>query len=139
MMVLVDTPVWSIAFRRRSADLNEGQQAVRKVLEGLILEGRVALPGAVRQELLTGVRDEKQLRQLRNSLRAFPDVGLVVEDYEEAARLSNVCRTHGIAGSPIDFLICAVAILRNWSIMTLDQDFVRYARHIPLELFRAFS
>lgn len=135
MMVLVDTPVWSIAFRRSGADLSQRQQMVRRILEGLIAEGRVVLAGVIRQELLSGIRDEQQFERLRHSLRSFPDIALAPEDYEEAARLSNLCRSQGIAGSSVDFLICAVAHLRNWSILTLDQDFARYGKQIPVTLF----
>lgn len=134
MMLLVDTSVWSLAFRRREADLNPRERVVRDLLEKVITEGRVALLGAIRQELLTGIREERQFLRLRSALRAFPDVPLTKEDYEEAARLSNVCRRVGIAGSPVDFLVCAAALLRNWPIFTLDQDFYRYAAHIPVKV-----
>ena len=42
-------------------------------------------------------------------------------DYEEAAHEHVPVR--GIAGSPVDFLICAVAHLRNWQVFTTDRDF----------------
>ncbi|MFZ0271172.1 MAG: PIN domain-containing protein [Acidobacteriaceae bacterium] len=134
MMVLVDTPVWSIAFRRRRGDLRERQRGLREVLENLIAEGRVALLGAIRQELLSGIREERQFQRLRNLLRAFPDVDLSIEDYEEAARFGNLCRTAGVATSPVDLLICAVAHRRDWQILTVDQDFVRYGKHLPIRL-----
>lgn len=133
-MLLVDTPVWSLAFRRRSTDLNPRERAVRSLLEKAMSEGRVALLGAIRQELLTGIREERQFIRLRNALRAFPDVPLSAEDYEEAAHLSNVCRRAGIAGSPVDFLICGAALARNWYIFTLDRDFARYSGCIPVRL-----
>ena len=132
MMVLVDTSVWSIAFRRSMENLSAREQAMRSALETMIAEGRVALLGAIRQELLTGIREERQFLRLRNSLRAFPDVPPTVEDYEEAAKLSNLCRSQGVAGNPVDLLICSVALLRDWTIFTLDRDFTRYARHIPV-------
>jgi len=134
MMVLVDTSVWSIAFRRRREDLNRSETAVRGTLEKIITEGRAALLGAIRQELLSGIRDEPQFLRLRSSLRAFPDVPLQLEDYEEGARLGNLCRNHGIAGSSVDFLICSVAIRRNWPVYTQDRDFTFYRSRIPVQL-----
>jgi predicted nucleic acid-binding protein len=89
----------------------------------------------VRQELLSGVREESGFRRLRDYLRAFDNAQLAVEDYEEAARMSNACRSGGVAGSPVDFLICAVAHLRNWQIFTTDRDFARYRKILPLNLF----
>jgi predicted nucleic acid-binding protein len=90
--------------------------------------------GAIRQELLSGVRDTKQFAALRDHLRAFPDLPLETEDFERAAEFYNECRTKGIQGSNIDFLICAVAMRRELSILTTDRDFAGYARVLPLQL-----
>jgi len=49
--------------------------------------------------------------------------------------MHNRCRTRGIAGSAIDFLICGVAHLRNWQILTTDCDFERYANVLDLKLY----
>ncbi|HEX3941220.1 MAG TPA: PIN domain-containing protein [Acidobacteriaceae bacterium] len=124
MMVLIDTPVWSLALRRRAAEHAGRQREIRKTLEEMIFAGRAALLGAIRQELLSGIREDAQYPRLRRSLRAFPDVDLITEDYEEAARMNNACRARGIAGSAVDLRICAAAHRRNWPIFTLDRDFV---------------
>jgi hypothetical protein len=58
MMVLVDTPVWSLALRRKPDDLNPRQRQLTETLAELIREGRVQLLGPVRQELLSGIREE---------------------------------------------------------------------------------
>ena len=93
--------------------------------------------GAIRQELLLGIREEQQFEKLREYLSAFEDPSLVGADYEEAARMNNRCRTRGVAGSAIDFLICSVAQLRKWGIFTLDRDFERYAKILGLRLYKA--
>jgi predicted nucleic acid-binding protein len=103
----------------------------------LIREGRAQIVGAIRQELLSGIREEGQFHKLRNYLRAFDEPGIQVLDYEEAARLHNLCRGRGIAGSAIDFLICAVAQRRDWHIFTTDRDFERYGRVLALKLYSA--
>jgi len=59
--------------------------------------------------------DEKSVK-LRNYLRAFEEPGIDIADYEEAAHMHNLCRRQGLAGSAIDFLICAVAQRREWHI-----------------------
>lgn len=137
MNVLVDTSVWSLAFRRPSAKLNPQQRRTCKLLEEVVSDGRAELLGMVRQELLSGIRESAQFERLRRALLAFPDVSLAVEDYEEAARMSNLCRANGIAGSGVDYLICAVAIRRGWFIFTFDHDFERYAAYLPLKLLNA--
>ena len=134
MMVLVDTSVWSLALRRRQRDLNPAQKSIRDELAELIREGRAQLLGVVRQELLSGIRSEDQYENLRADLRAFDDPPVTVTDYEEAGRAHNRCRARGVAGSTIDFLICAIALRRNWPIFTADQDFLRYARCLPIRL-----
>ncbi|MEP6945602.1 MAG: PIN domain-containing protein [Acidobacteriota bacterium] len=130
MNVLVDTSVWSLALRR-----TEPIDAVRLKLQELILDGRAAIIGPVRQELLSGVKLSAQFEALREKLRAFTDIELQTEDHEEAARFFNRCRTNGIQGSNTDFLICAVAARRELPIFTTDMDFQRFAGLIPISLF----
>ena len=136
MKVLVDTSVWSLALRRAPKSLNPAEQALRDELAELIREDRALLMGPVRQELLSGFGDDIQFQRLREYLHAFDDVPLETGDYEEAARANNLCRAAGVAGSSVDFLICAVAVARTWPIFTSDRDFIRYAKHLPLQLHR---
>ena len=90
--------------------------------------------GAVRQELLSGVREPVQFKRLREILAAFPDEPTIPQDYELAAEFYNSCRAKGIQGSLTDLLICAVARRKAFDILTLDQDFLRYASVIPIKL-----
>ena len=130
MNVLVDTSVWSLALRRvQPAPANLVHE-----LRELIREGRVVVIGAIRQELLSGVRGDKQFRVLRDHLRAFPDLEIATADFEEAARLFNRCRSRGIQGSNTDFLMCAVASRADLAIFTTDEDFASFGRVLPLKL-----
>ena len=135
MRILVDTPVWSLALRRKTADVAQGERRSVKLLHEIVEEGRAELLGPVRQELLSGLREEAQFRRLRDYLRDFPDTALAKEDYEEAARASNECRKAGIATTPVDMLICAVGLHQGWQVFTTDRDFSRYARVLPIQLF----
>jgi len=137
MMVLVDTPVWSLALRRRRSDLNADERDITTALEELIRDGRARIMGVIGQELLSGIREENCFRKLRDYLRAFDDPGLETSDYEEAALMHNQCRRRGIAGSAIDFLICAVAFQRKWQIFTTDRDFERYRNVLGTKLYAA--
>jgi predicted nucleic acid-binding protein len=103
-------------------------------LLNLIRENRVQLLGLVRQELLSGLREQNDFDRLRDYVRAFPELNIQSEDYEEAAQMNNQCRGKGIAGSAIDFLICATARRRNWIIFTTDGDFARYAKVLPIQV-----
>lgn len=135
MLVLVDTSIWSLALRRMSTNLNPREQRLTTALQELIRDGRAQLLGPIRQELLSGIRQETSFRKLRDQLRAFDELRIEVADYEEAAHINNQCRSQGIAGSAIDFLICAAAARRDWQVFTTDQDFTRYASVIPLNLY----
>lgn len=134
MIVLVDTCVWSLAFRRSQKNVNIQETRTLKLLEEIIHEGRAQMLGLVRQELLSGVRQKAQFDLLLAATRSFSDVVLDVADYEEGAIAANKCRAAGIAGSSIDFLLCAVATRRNWAILTTDKDFARYQKHLPFTL-----
>jgi predicted nucleic acid-binding protein len=136
MMVLVDTPVWSLALRRKPGDLSADERALMQALAELIVEGRAQILGVIRQELLSGIREAERFEKLRGYLRAFDDPRLEVGDYEEAAQMHNRCRSQGIAGSAIDFLICAVAERRNWQVFTTDRDFEEYGKVVGVKRYR---
>ncbi|MFW6108758.1 MAG: PIN domain-containing protein [bacterium] len=136
MSVLVDTPIWSLALRRRPDRLAKAEARLAAVWTELIRQRQVMLLGPIRQEILSGIRQEKTFKKLRSSLRAFPDEPLAAEDYEHAAWCSNLCRGKGVAGSAVDFLLCAVALRRHALILTTDLDFTRYAAHLPIRLHR---
>ncbi len=135
MMVLVDTPVWSLALRRKPGALNARERWLTQALAELIREGRAQIAGVVRQELLSGIRGAEQFEKLRGYLRAFDEPRLDVRDYEEAACINIQCRARGIAGSAVDFLICAIAQRRSWQVFTADRDFERYAKVLGVGLY----
>lgn len=131
MNVLVDTSVWSLALRWREVD---GDSPVVRELRELVMEGGAVMMGPVRQELLSGIRSRPQLEQIREALRAFPDLQLVTEDYERASEHLTTARGRGLQGSNTDFLICAVADRRDLPIFTTDQDFESFAQVLPIRI-----
>jgi len=133
-MVLVDTSIWSLALRRRPSDLSTDQRLLTNSLRELIQEDRVQLLGAVRQEILTGIRDAAKFRKIQSELHEFKDVPLIAEDYEHAASLSNLCSDAGIAATPVDMLICAASQKRGWAVFTTDQDFHRYSTILSIRM-----
>ena len=135
MIVLVDTPVWSLALRRKPGDLSRREAALTQALAELIRDGRAQIIGVIRQELLSGIREAERFEKLRKYLRAFTEPALEVRDYEGAAQMHNQCRRQGVTGSAIDFLICAAAHRRDWLVFTTDQDFERYAKVLPVKLY----
>ena len=130
MKVLVDTSVWSLALRRKARLHAPPVQELRALVE----QGRVAMIGPIRQELLSGIRTGDSFARLRDHLRPFADEPLETADFERAAEHFNVCRSRGIQGSNTDFLICAVAERRKLPILTTDGDFIRFAKILPITL-----
>jgi predicted nucleic acid-binding protein len=130
MKVLLDTPIWSLVLRRSRPD-----DAIVSEFATLVQDGRVAIIGPIRQEVLSGSRDRANFERLRDYLGDFTDAEIITADYEEAAAFSNECQRNGIQGSHIDFLICAVAVRHGFSIFTTDGDFAHFAKHLPITLY----
>ena len=90
MKVIVDTSVWSLALRRRNASSTTSHASE---LENLIIDNHVQMIGAVRQELLSGIKQGSQFKKLEISLRGFRDLSVTTADYVLAATffsLNNV-------------------------------------------------
>ncbi|HHQ48457.1 MAG TPA: PIN domain nuclease [Acidobacteria bacterium] len=130
MSVLVDSCVWSLAFRRGTPE----RSGIVEELRQLILDDRAVVLGPVRQEVLSGIRLPEQFETLRQRLRSFPDLKIGVDVYERAAEMFNTCRARGIRGSNTDFLICAAAERWDLPIFTTDRDFERFAAILPIRL-----
>jgi predicted nucleic acid-binding protein len=133
LKVIVDTSIWSLAFRR-------GKQPDKSIiveLESLISDYRVQLIGPIRQELLSGIKSAEQFDELKQYLSSFPDYKIQTEDFVLAAKFFNQCRKKGIQGSNTDFLICAIAVNNNWQIYTSDQDFSHFKKILPIKLYKS--
>ena len=113
--------------------MGDPSEQVRQ-LRALIVGRQVLVIGAIRQEVLTGWRYPHPFEQVREQMRAFPNEVLTEREYELAAEFSNTCRRHGIQGSHTDFLICACSAAWDVLILTKDQDYHRYAEHVPVRL-----
>ena len=101
------------------------EQFMLTSLTDAIQDGRVAIIGPIRQEVLSGIKDKVQFEKLQAALDAFRDEGLTTFHYEEAARLYNLCRSRGVECGSIDIHICAVAVRLHYDILTYDQGLKR--------------
>ena len=129
MKVIVDTSVWSLVFRRTEAP----RSIFADLLLDLITDERVVLMGAIRQEILSGIKYQEQYEALK--LRAFPDLTIDSYHYERAAQYYNDCRKKGLQGSNTDFLICACSNIFNYPILTTDKDFSYLSKTLDIKLF----
>jgi len=134
MRALVDTSVWSLALRREDPSDRKKNATTVQALSRLIEEAGAFIVGPIRQEILSGISDEKQYEKLRRHLRAFDDLPLTTEIWERAAQFSNRCRRAGVQGSHTDFLLCAAADAYRLPVFTTDKDFQYYAKVLGVSL-----
>ena len=121
MKVLADTCAWSLLLRRGTpVALSGEEQFMLTVLKDAIQDGRVAMVGPIRQEVLSGIRETAQFERLKGALEAFPDEPITTGDYEQAACFFNLCRSQGVECGGIDILLCAVASRAGWTLLTND-------------------
>jgi predicted nucleic acid-binding protein len=133
-VILLDTSVLSAALRRQTAGGAEARvaQRLQELLGGT---EKLHVPGLVVQELLTGIREERQVHRIRTLLlEGYAIVLAAVGDHVLAADIVNKCRRKGIAVSSGDALIAALAMNRNATLFTTDQDFEHIARCVTLRL-----
>jgi len=109
---------------------------VVKLLQKLTREKqRVAVPGVVLQELLSGVKDPAQGERIEELMEGYPLILATKEQHVEAANISNVCRKAGVSAATVDCLISAQCILLNGVLLTLDDDFKRISKCCGLRIY----
>ena len=128
-MTIPDTVVWSLFLRRKKPS-----QKIQGIFVDLIENGQIGLFGIIKQELLSGVKTSGHFDSLTGTLSAFPTILASETDHIMAGRLFNLCRSRGIQGSHIDFLILAMSISNQCTVLTTDKDFGHYQKIIDFDL-----
>ena len=131
-MIVLDTSVLSLAFRRSARASSNEPAAVTEFRRLIALGEDLAVPGIVWQELLSGTKGSAASRSLRRAMVGFPVVLADRLDHEAAATIANHCQSAGVAAAAIDCLIAAQTIRRKARLFTADADFDRIARVVDL-------
>ena len=132
MALLVDTSVWSLAFRRDADSTAPEVVALRKALGGT---DTVVTTGLVLQELLQGFTGPRAHEDI---VERFGALALVVPDRDDhigAAEVRNRCRRAGVQVGTIDALLAQLCIRHELQLLTTDLDFSLAARHCPLRVW----
>lgn len=131
MRVLVDSSVWSIAFRRirKSKD-----KSVEKLTDLIESGSTIYLLCIILQEILQGVGQTSQFKKLEAHLEPFPLLHPDKDTYTHAAQLYSNCVQREIQPSTIDCLIAASALEFDCHLLTTDKDFSRISSVAPLKL-----
>ena len=133
MTLLVDTSVWSLAFRRDSDVSSPEVGALRRALEGGDI---VVTTGLILQELLQGFAGPRANKDIIDRFSALPFISPDKQDHIDAAELRNKCRRSGVQASTIDVLLAQLCICHGLTLLTTDKDFVHIALHCPLGLWK---
>jgi len=132
MMLLVDTRVWSLAFRRDQNSTVPQVSALRNALEG---DDMVVTTGLVLQELLQGFSGLRARKDLIERFAALPLISPDRQDHIDAADLRNSCRRAGVQLGTIDALLAQLCIRHDLTLLTTDNDFANAASHCPLRVW----
>jgi predicted nucleic acid-binding protein len=131
-VLLVDTSVWSLAFRR---DRPPADPEVAYLRHALLSGADIATTGIVVQELLQGIRGPKQRERLVERLQALPTVDPDRHDHVRAAEIHTACRQRGVQLGTIDALLVALCVRHDLTLLSTDRDFEHAVRHVPLRLW----
>lgn len=133
MALLIDTSVWSLAYRRDTPTGHAEVQALRQALTG---GDSVVTTGMILLELLRGFVPAKAQQIIHTAFDTLEFIEPTRHDYVEAASIGNTCRRSGVQLGSVDALIAQLAMAGNHTILTTDNDFHLAARHIDLRIWQ---
>ena len=132
MTILVDTSVWSLAFRRDVLSAHAEVDALHHALEG---GEAIVVTGLILQELLQGFAGPRARKDIIDRFTALPLLAPDRQDHIDAAELRNRCRRAGVQIGTIDALLAQLCIRHKLILLTTDQDFVHAAAHCTLRVW----
>lgn len=134
MSLLVDTSVWSLAFRR---DASQAEAQVTALREALLGADQVFTTGLILQELLQGFAGPKARQQLVERLSALAFLQPDREDHVDAAEVRKTCRRRGVQIGTIDALLIQLCRRHDLVLLSTDQDFLYAAKHVKFRFWTA--
>lgn len=134
MTLLVDTSVWSLAFRR---DAPSGGPEVRALMAAIGSGDAIVTTGLVLQELLQGFTGPRARNDIVRRFTALPLLAPDRQDYIDAADIRNRCRRGGVQLGTIDALLSQLCIRHELTLLTTDADFTLAARHCALRVWNS--
>ena len=134
MSLLVDTSVWSLAFRRDNETAVAEVKTLQHALEGA---DQVFTTGLVLQELLQGFAGPKTRGQLIERFAALGFLQPDREDHIEAAEVRNSCRRNGVQIGTIDAVLIQLCRKHDLVLLSSDNDFRSAAKHVKFRMWGA--
>lgn len=132
MPFLVDTSVWSLAFRRDAIATAPEVHALTAALAGGEI---IVTTGLVLQELLQGFSGPRARKDIVERFAALPLLVPERADHIDAADLRNHCRRAGVQLGTIDALLAQLCIRHELQLLTTDLDFKLASAHCALRVW----
>ena len=132
MSLLVDTSVWSLAFRRDAEASTQAVEVLRTALEGA---DQVFITGLVLQELLQGFSGPKARSQLIERFAALALLQPDRDDHIEAAEVRNTCRRNGVQIGTIDAVLIQLCLRHDLVLLSTDDDFRSASKYVKFRLW----
>ena len=132
MSLLVDTSVWSLAFRRDAEASTQAVEVLRTALEGA---DQVFTTGLVLQELLQGFSGPKARSQLIGRFAALAFLQPDRDDHIAAAEVRNTCRRNGVQIGTIDAVLIQLCMRHDLVLLSTDNDFQSASKHVKFRLW----
>ncbi|MEO5764626.1 MAG: PIN domain-containing protein [Casimicrobiaceae bacterium] len=133
MSLLVDTSVWSLAFRRDRTSAAPEVRALHDALEG---GDTILTTGLILQELLQGFAGPRARKGIIDRFAALPLLPPDRQDHIDAAELRNRCRRAGVQIGTIDAVLAQLCLRHGLTLLTTDNDFMLAATHCSLRVWR---
>jgi predicted nucleic acid-binding protein len=130
--LLVDTSVWSLAFRRDGQLDAPEVGALRAALLGA---EQVFTTGLVLQDVLQGFAGPKNQDELVERLSVLAFLQPDKQDHIAAADIRNTCRRRGVQIGTIDALLIQLCQRYDLTLLTTDQDFHVASQHVDVRLW----
>ncbi len=130
-MILIDTGAF-IEFLNRTGSREDG------LIEQLIRDNEeIALADISLTEILQGIRNDREYREVKASLLTFPILSLKSpKSYIAAAELYRQCRRKGLTiRSTVDLLIAQIALENGASLLHNDHDFESIAQVCDIGIY----
>jgi predicted nucleic acid-binding protein len=126
-MILVDTSVW-IDY------LNGTPSRHTDALDLAIVEGVVAMGDLIFLEILQGIRDDRQYRTTKQSLKTLDQLEMFGKGMsEKCAENYRALRKNGITiRKTTDVIIATYCIEQKLPLLFTDRDFIPFVEHLGL-------
>jgi len=133
LRLLVDTSVWSLAFRKNAPST---LPKIRRLAQALRDGEQVYTTGLILQELLQGFSEPEARDAILVRFQALPHVVPDARDYIEAAGLRGRLGVEGVRLGTIDALLAQLCLRHDLTLLTTDLAFTRVAEVTPLSVVR---